>query len=114
MTCRFQPPILDNGAIYGNSEGTVKCLNWDDGKVNWSYREKINPGGSLLRVGDKLILLSERGKLILTKATPTSVEKVSEFKALDGTQIWSGPMVYNGKLYVKGTEDLVCLDVAGK
>ena len=114
MTCRFQPPILDNGAIYGNSEGTVKCLNWNDGKAKWSYREKIGPGGSLLRVGDKLILLSERGKLILTKATPDAVEKLSEFKALDGTQIWSAPMIYNGKLYVKGTEDLICLDVAGK
>ncbi len=114
MTCRFQPPILDNGAIYGNSEGTVKCLNWNDGKVKWAYSEKIGFGGSLLRVGDKLILLSERGKLIFVKATPEAVSKISDFKALDGTQIWSAPMIYNGKLYVKGTEDLVCLDISGK
>ena len=117
MTSKYQPPILDNGFIYGNSEGTVRCLRWEDGKVMWTAAaDRINQGGSVLRIApDKLLLLSERGKLILARATPEKFQKLAEAKDLvEGTNIWATPLLYKGKMYVKGREELICFDVSGK
>lgn len=112
ITSKYQPPILDNGFIYGNSEGTVRCLEWSSGKVQWTAQDRINQGGSLLRIApDKLLMLSERGKLILARATPQKYEKLAEAKILDGTNIWATPLLYKGKLYVKGRDEFICLDV---
>ena len=120
VTGRFQPGILDNGYLYVNSEGLLKCIQWDDGKVMWSTKNSekpmLNMGGSIVRInGDQLICLSERGKLTLLNATPQGYKKVSEVKdAVEGDQVWSTPLIYDGKLYLKGKTDLVCYDVSAK
>jgi outer membrane protein assembly factor BamB len=118
LTCRFQPPVLDRGYLYGNSEGTVRCLNWADGRVQWEAKggdTKIGMGGSLLRLGDdKIITLSDHGELALMQATPKGVKLLTKSKLFDGGTIWSTPIVYDGKLYAKGMEEFVCLDVSGK
>ena len=117
ITARFQPPILDNGYLYVNSEGTLKCVRWDDGKVMWSSNDGnlLKMGGSLVRFGDKLICLSDNGGLSLVKATPEGMQKVSNVKRfVEGDQVWSTPLVYQGKLYAKGNENLVAYDIRGK
>lgn len=113
---RFQPPILDGDFIYGSSEGLLTCMSWPDGAVKWQSKDsslRLGIGGSLVRVGDKLIALSELGKLLLLKATPEGVEKISEARGLvEGRQVWSTPLIYKGKVYLKGTDDLVCANIA--
>jgi outer membrane protein assembly factor BamB len=114
MKAHFQPPVLEGNVLYGNSQGSVRCLTWPDGKVVWTAKDRVGNGGSMLRVGDKLLLLGERGKLILAQANPKSYEKLGEAQIFDGNQIWSSPILYNGKLYAKGTEDFTCFDLSGK
>jgi outer membrane protein assembly factor BamB len=120
VTGRFQPGVLDNGYLYVNSEGLLKCLNWNDGKVIWSTKNNEKPmlqmGGSIVRVnGSQLLCLSERGNLTLLNATPQGYKKVSELKdAVEGDQVWSTPLIYDGKLYVKGAKELTCFDVSVK
>ena len=115
LTCRFQPPVLDNGYLYGNSEGTIRCLSWDDGKVQWEGRSRdlqIGMGGSVVRLGaDQLLAMSDRGKLVLTQATPQAIKPLAAAEVLDGREIWSTPVVYDGKLYAKGPDEFVCLDL---
>lgn len=117
MTCRFNPPIFDNGYLYGNSEGRLKCVRWDDGKEMWTYpdRNVLQMGGSLLRYGDRLIVLSERGKLTLVQATPEACKKLAEMEdVVSGKFVWSTPAVSNGKLFIKGQDELACFDISGK
>lgn len=122
---KFQPPILDGQFLYANSEdkrGTLKCLSWPDGKIKWDVKEadlKLGFGGSILRDGDKMVTLSEDGVLSLLKATPDAYEKISQFKlftpkgenSAGKPDIWSSPIIYHGKLYAKGENQLVCLEV---
>ena len=112
---KFPGPILENDVIYANSEGVVKAISWPDGKMLWeakSAAERIGPGGSILRVGDQLIVQSERGKLALMNATPGEYKFVSTVKTLTpGTNLWATPLIYKGRLYVKGREELICLDI---
>lgn len=118
VTARFQPGILEKGFVYVNSEGTLKCIDLNTGKVQWAVtndRTLLGMGGSLVRFGDMLVLLSERGKLTLGKATPEKFEKISQVnKAVEGTKVWSSPLIYDGKLYLKGTDELLCYDISAK
>jgi outer membrane protein assembly factor BamB len=115
LTAKYQPPILDNGHIYGNSEGAVRCLRWEDGKTVWTAKDRIGQGGSLVRIApDKLLMFDEIGKATLARATPEKYEKLSEFQAVERTSnAWSTPLVYRGRMYVKGRTDFVCYDIAG-
>jgi hypothetical protein len=67
----------------------------------------------MLRVGDKLIALSERGTLGLVQATPQGVKPLEQHQQFDDREVWSTPLLYNGRLYAKGGEEFVCLDVGG-
>jgi outer membrane protein assembly factor BamB len=118
ILCKFQPPILDGGHLYANSAGTLKCMSWPDGRVVWQAKDRdlrLGPGGSMVRVGDdKLITLSEQGKLGLVQADPHGVKLLAQEQVFDGSEIWSTPLLYGGKLYAKGGDEFVCLDVSGK
>jgi outer membrane protein assembly factor BamB len=120
ITARFQAPILDDGYLYANSEGTLKCVRWADGKVMWaspSADKLLSFGGSIIRFGgDKLICLnSEVGALSLIKATPQGMEKLRVLKRfVQGNQIWATPLVYNGKLYIQSKDELIAYDISGK
>jgi len=118
--CRFQPPILEGDVMYVNSEGRLKCVNFADGKPVWPSAAPDSPGmgGSLTRSRDKLLILSDNGKLMIGQATPAGYKHLAEAQLFDdagrGGQIWSTPLLYKGKLYAKGTEELTCYDLAAK
>jgi outer membrane protein assembly factor BamB len=112
---RFQGMVLDGDALYANSEGVVKCLSWPDGKVLWQSSEPgLNKGGSMVRIpGDRMILMSERGELTLARVTPEKIEIISQAKVFDqGSETWSTPLIYGGRLYAKAETEFVCFDVS--
>jgi outer membrane protein assembly factor BamB len=116
LKSRFQPVILDDGYVYGNSSGTPVCIRWSDGQLAWQAKDRnmqLGVGGSMLRVGkDKLIMMSDRGKLSLVRATPKGYELLSQAQVFDAQQVWATPLLYDGKLYCKGRDEFVCLDVS--
>ena len=120
LESRFQPALLDGEFLYVNSEGTLKCLKWPTNKVVWATRNDdrnlLGLGGSMLRVdGDKLILLSQSGRLSLAKATPQGFERISSVPdVVEGGEVWATPAIHDGKLYVKGERELVCIDIKAK
>jgi outer membrane protein assembly factor BamB len=118
ITCRFQPPVLDGDVLFANSEGTLKCMSWPDGKILWQQQRdlRLGVGGSLLRcaAGDRLVTMGDRGQLSLLQATPKGVKGLSQVELFEADQIWSTPLLYDGKLYAKGRDNLVCLDVSDK
>ena len=120
LESRFQPALLDGDYLYVNSEGTLKCLKWPTNKIVWQTRNDdrnlLGLGGSMLRVdGDKLILLSQSGRLSLTKATPQGFERISSVPdVVEGGEVWATPAIHDGKLYVKGERELVCIDIKAK
>lgn len=117
VTVRFQGTILDGGKLYANSEGTFKCVEWPTGKVLWSSKEpKLGMGGAILRIpGKRFIATSERGGLYMMQETDAGLKVIGEKKdAVEGKEVWATPLVYKGKVYVKGAKDLVCFDISGK
>ena len=117
IQAKFQPSILENGVIYADSAGLITCVNWSDGKVRWQTREtnlRLGEGGSIVRDGDKLIAMSERGRLSLVRATPDAYKLISQVQLFDFISCWSTPLIYHGRLYAMGENNLVCLDIASR
>jgi outer membrane protein assembly factor BamB len=115
MACKFQPPVLKGDKLYANSAGRLKCVQWPTGKVIWRTAEvPLGEGGSILLDGDKLIAMSDDGKLSLVQVGPRAAQVVSEVDLFDANDTWATPMIYHGKLYVRGKNQVLCLDVTGK
>jgi len=115
---KFPGMVLDGDALYSNSAGTLKCMSWPDGKILWSATDpklRLGIGGSLVRFGgDKLLLMSDRGKLSIARATPAGIALLSQADVLDAREVWSTPLLYAGRLYAKGDTEFVCFDMTGK
>ena len=55
---------------------------------------------------------SERGRIGLVQAQLRGFAPISSFEGVDGTETWATPLVYGGRLYAKGTSELVCYDIS--
>ncbi|MHC4616906.1 MAG: outer membrane protein assembly factor BamB family protein [Planctomycetota bacterium] len=101
--------ILWQGYFYGFDEDQVKCLDFENGRVMWSQ-----PGlgkGSLMAADGKLIILSEKGKLVIAEASPTGYKQLAGVQILKG-KCWTVPVLANGRIYARNASgDLVCVDL---
>jgi outer membrane protein assembly factor BamB len=70
--------------------------------------------GSLMAADGKLIILSERGELVIADASSNGFKALSRAQVLGG-KCWSAPVLSNGRIYCRNAKgDLVCVDVSGK
>ena len=84
----------------------MRCLDFGSGEVKW--KQNIG-GGALIAAGGYLLVLNERGELIVVEASPTNYREVARAQVLGG-HCWVAPAVANGKIYCKNNQgSLVCL-----
>ncbi|MCL2645627.1 MAG: PQQ-binding-like beta-propeller repeat protein [Phycisphaerales bacterium] len=109
-------PLLEGDCLYAPDGNALYCLHWPDGKELWKTDLPLASGGQYVRYDDKMILLSRSGELILAQVTPQKCTLISKFKLFqdEKNEILASPLVYRGRLYIKGTQDLVCLDITSK
>jgi outer membrane protein assembly factor BamB len=66
--------------------------------------------GSLILAGDKLVVLSEKGELLLARPSPEEFKPLARAKVLSGV-CWTPPALANGRLYVRNARgELLCLE----
>ena len=109
---QFNGSVLINGYLYGidgdsNEKASLKCLDWKDGAVQWSFE---NCGfGSLLAIRDHLLVLDHTGSLWVGPASPRGFEPASTGKILEG-KCWTVPVLSHGRLYARNAGGtLVCV-----
>ncbi len=104
--------ILWKGHLYGIDENQLRCLDFDTGEVKWT--DKVSGKGALMIADGKLIVLSERGELLVAEASPAAFKPISRVQVVGG-KCWAAPVLANGKIYCRtGPGDVVCVDVSGK
>jgi outer membrane protein assembly factor BamB len=109
MRNHFNSCVLVNGFLYGNDQNTLKCLDVQNGSVRWQSRGMGR--GGLIAAGDKLLVMTERGELLVVAANPSRYTEISRAKVLDGT-CWTHPVLANGRIYCRNGEGtMICLDV---
>jgi outer membrane protein assembly factor BamB len=108
-------PVAVGGYVYGSDGnvggGNLVCLDLASGERKWD--EKSVKGGSLITADGKLIVLSEKGELVVCDASPTGFHAISRAQVLD-KRCWVQPTLDAGKLFVKNNfGDLECLSMSG-
>jgi hypothetical protein len=68
--------------------------------------------GSLILADGQLIVLSERGLLVLAEAIPDEYREKASAQVLQG-KCWTMPTLVNGKLYLRNQKELICLNMKG-
>ncbi len=115
MANHFGTCVLVDGHLYGihgnTGRGSLVCLDFKSGKVKWS--KKLGFGG-WTAAGDRLIVLTEKGDLIVVKADPSGYKELARCKALQPKgKCWQMPILANGRIYCRSSGgQLVCIDVS--
>lgn len=114
LDCHYTTPVYHDGHVYGlhgrqESGMQLRCIDVKDGKICWEATDRIQ-GGTLILVGDKLLLHSEEGELWIFKATP------DKFDLLRRSQLTraghrSHDAFSNGLLYARDAEKMVVVRV---
>jgi outer membrane protein assembly factor BamB len=110
--------ILLDGYLYGvdggvnnAGEATLKCLEFATGEEKWNYSGL--GGGALIAADHKIIMISDKGELVVAAASPAGFNPISRAQVLGG-KCWTVPTLANGRIYCRNAKgDLVCLDVKG-
>ena len=109
--------VLWKEHIYGfdgqfGGSGQLTCLDHETGQAKWSQRGMGT--GSLCLADDKLIILSERGKLVIAEASPKGFKELASAQILTG-KCWTVPVLANGRIYARNADgQLICVDVRSK
>lgn len=113
----WSTPVVHEGFLYGiveNGQRSLACFSLA-GRTNRWIATSVggqNPGyGSLIKVGGKLLVLTESGRLVLLEPDPTKYSEIARFDALTGTS-WNHPIVSNGRIYARSATQMVALDVS--
>ncbi|HEY0984058.1 MULTISPECIES: outer membrane protein assembly factor BamB family protein [unclassified Schlesneria] len=142
MSTHWSTPIFQDGCIYGFSgrhegEAMLQCVDLKSGELLWETNGfegaptelRASPDGGIVdregkpvtffgrgsktAVDGKFIMLGERGILVLGKLSRDKYEQISRAVY---PQIrypaWAAPVVSHGRLYLRGEDYLICLDIA--
>ena len=108
-------PVAVGGFLYTQgAHSDFVCVDAKTGAIKWSqpgFGTGKKDYSSTLAVGDKLLVLSESGQLVLVAATPENYTELGRTQVCGNT--WSYPAYVDGKLFVRDGRQLICLDLAG-
>jgi outer membrane protein assembly factor BamB len=127
LEMHWSQPLLVNGCLYGFSgrnepDAALRCVEWATGRVRWERSERWAPHsaeqppvfgrGAFLHADGKLIALGEGGLLGWFRPDPDRCEELGRWQVPDlHYPCWTGPVLSDGHLYLRGEDRLVCLDV---
>ena len=111
--------VLIDGHLYGisgNTHGIGKkhlvCMKFDTGEVKW--KQQGFGCGTVSAAGNRLMVLTERGELVISKASPGGFDAMSRAQVNSG-RCWTVPVLANGAIYTRNARGrLVALGVGNK
>ena len=100
---------LFSGSGEAKKETDFRCIHLPTGELKWVQKDL--PTASVICAGGKLLVLTEKGELLLADPSPNGFKPLARAQVLGGL-CWTPPALANGLLYVRNAKgDLVCLDL---
>lgn len=112
-------PVHHEGFLYsvverGSPNKSLACFSLA-GRTNTWITSTVGSGppgyASLIKVGGKLVVLTEDGELVVLAPNPAAYTELARYQALTGTS-WNHPAFSNGRIYARSNTQIVALDVA--
>ncbi len=108
MKNHFSSSVFHDDHIYGFDNATLRAISVKDGASVWAKRGLGK--GSLIFADGRLLVLSDKGALVLVQATADGYNESGRVQALEG-RCWTAPTLSNGKLYLRNHEEMVSYDL---
>lgn len=115
LRMHFNPAVLLGGMLFGfdgntNSRCTFKCVDLENGNVRWE--EEGSGFGSVIASDGHLLVLNERGELLIAPARASGFSPTARARILDG-KCWTAPAFSGGRLYARTANgETVCVDLS--
>ena len=105
----YVPCVLVKGdrLFWIADKGVATCAEAKTGKAVWAERVFANADvtASPVMVGDKMVMISEKGELAVVTADKEFAEPA---KVSLGERVYASPAVADGRLFVRGEQHLFC------
>jgi hypothetical protein len=113
LTNHYATSVHHGGYLYGfhgrqEFGQSFRSVELRTGKVRWNQDRFL--AGTVTLVGDRLLILRERGELVLAPASPEGFKPLARAQILPGT-VRAYPALSEGFLYVRSENTLVSLDL---
>ncbi len=110
----WSTPLFYKGHLYGifgfkeYGKAPLQCVDVKTGEILWS-KEGFGPG-NLIRSGEKLVVLSDDGQLVVVSAIPQRYSELARRKLLHG-KCWSTPILGKNFLIARSTKETALLEL---
>jgi len=120
--------VYYQGYLYASSgrnepDATLRCVELKTGRLKWSRDESwpahthdqplVYGRSSAILADGKLFVLGEGGKLGLFRPNPEKPEEVCSWQVPQlHYPCWAGPILSRKRLFLRGEDRLVCLDLS--
>jgi outer membrane protein assembly factor BamB len=115
MRNHFNACVLVGGHLFGvdgdagGKDAALRCVTLETGALRWT--EKSVGSGSLMAADNKLIILGDKGELIIAEASAEEFKPIARAQVLGG-KCWTVPVLSNGRIYCRNAQgNVVCVDV---
>ncbi|MBU6401317.1 MAG: PQQ-binding-like beta-propeller repeat protein [Verrucomicrobia bacterium] len=127
LELHFMTPIYHDGYLYAFSgrnppDARFRCVEFQSGKIMWDLdqswqQDTATPSvygrGSCLLADGKLVVLGEGGLLGCFAPNPKRPEEICRWQVPRlHYPCWTAPVLAQHRLYLRGEDHLVCLDLA--
>jgi outer membrane protein assembly factor BamB len=111
LRAHINSPVEWGGAVFGidgnTGGGNLVCLDAATGERRWE--EKSVKGGALVVAGGALIVVTEKGDLVIAEASPKGYNQLFRQTVLS-QRTWAQPVLSNRRIYVRDNQgNLACL-----
>jgi outer membrane protein assembly factor BamB len=118
FACEQQTPIFYRNHLFGilpkdasALRGQFVCLD-TSGNIVWTSGRTERFGlGPFLIADDKVVILNDNGELTLIRASLTGYEPLARARVLQGRDAWAPMALVDGRLILRDSERMICLDV---
>lgn len=101
--------VFENHA-YGFDGMIFTCIDLDTGERKWKQGRYGKGQVLLLEQSNTLLVMSEKGQIVLLKADPSEHQELTKFSALND-RTWNHPVIVGNRLYVRNSSEAVCYEL---
>ncbi|MFT4543164.1 MAG: outer membrane protein assembly factor BamB, partial [Planctomycetota bacterium] len=103
------PVVIDDHAYIFGRNNRFACVDLERGEEKWTSSPTGDSYWSLAYQGDRILALSDTGRLRMLKATPSGYEVIQE-RDLVNDQSWAHIAPVGNQLFVRAQESLIAFE----